>query len=242
MSLTSFVVMSKEVDDPIPENQSNLFYSFQGRSVYILPSCLESCYRQGGLFEAHLIEWCRQFCRKDGAVLDIGAHSGTYTVALAPYCKKVYSFEPPRWTYYALCGSVVLSNLRNVDCLPIALGSPNQAGRQVLNIVSEDGGGSSLVRKTLDRIALGHEIVEVVTLDSLDLHGICFIKMNVEDNEAAVLEGARETLRSNVFPPILFESNSHSHLMGVRSVLDSLGYRIIPIQGIGNMFLADHDR
>lgn len=242
MSLTSFLVMTKNVGDPIPENHSNDFYSFQGRSVYILPSCLESCYRNGGLFEASLIEWCKQFCRKNGAVLDIGAHSGTYTIALAPYCKKIYSFEPQRWTYYALCGSVVLSGLRNVDCLPIALGSAEQVGLQVLNIVSEDGGGSTLAKNTLHTKILEQETVEVVTLDSLELNDICFVKMDVEDNEAAVLEGARNTLRSNAFPPILFESNSYEHLAGVRSVLDTMGYKIIPILGIGNMFLADHNR
>jgi FkbM family methyltransferase len=187
------------------------------------------------------MEWCKQFCQSDGVFLDIGAHSGTYTVALAPYCQKVYSFEPQQWTFYALCGSVVLSGLKNVTCLQTALGSPDQVGEQVLHIVSEDGGGSTLVKTSTEKV-LQKEVVKVVTLDSLGLQDICFIKMDVEDNEASVLEGSKKTLVSNNFPTILFESNSEDHLAGVRVVLAELAYQVINIRGTRNMYLAHHGK
>ena len=69
-------------------------------------------------------------------MLDIGAHTGTYTVSLAQYCNHVYAFEPQKMTYYALCGSIALSNLTNVTCLNVGLGSNEQVGKQTLNIIT----------------------------------------------------------------------------------------------------------
>ena len=48
-------------------------------------------------------------------------------------------------TYYALCGSVVLSNCHNIECINYGLGSPDQVGYLDLNIISEDGGGSTVL-------------------------------------------------------------------------------------------------
>lgn len=77
-------------------------------------------------------------------MLDIGAHSGTYTISLAENCKNVYSFEPQKMTFYSLCGSIALSNIKNVTCINTGLGSEEQVGIQKLNIISLDGGGSTL--------------------------------------------------------------------------------------------------
>ena len=92
-------------------------------NVYILPKNNITYYIEHGLFEKQLIEWCKQFCSKDKNILDIGAHTGTYTIGLAEHCKHVFSFEPQKMTYYALCGSVALSNIRNVSCINVGLGS-----------------------------------------------------------------------------------------------------------------------
>lgn len=93
------------------------------------------------MFEKNLIEWCKQFCKKDQNILDIGAHSGTYTISLADYCKNVYAFEPQKMTFYSLCGSIALSNITNTTCLNYGLGSSEQVGKQILKIISADGGG-----------------------------------------------------------------------------------------------------
>ncbi|NDC39609.1 MAG: FkbM family methyltransferase, partial [Proteobacteria bacterium] len=79
--------------------------------------------------------------------------------------------------------------------------------------------------------------IEVRTLDSLALQEpISFIKMDVEDNELSVLKGGQETLKRSGYPPILFESN-HANTT-LFEFLKGLGYGIVPIRGISNMFLA----
>jgi len=155
-------------------------------------------YRENGLCEKDLIEWSKQFCRTDKTMLDIGAHTGTYTISLAEYCSHVYAFEPQKMTFYALCGGVALSNIRNATCIPVGLGSEDQVGPQTLHIISVDGGGSSL-QMSSEETLLEKETVKIRTLDSFGLTNIGFIKMDVENNEFHVLKGALQTLENSFF-------------------------------------------
>ena len=209
----------------------------KSNNIYILPYNNLNYYKSNGLFEKGLIEWSKQFCSSDKNMLDIGAHTGTYAISLAHLCNKVYAFEPQQMTYYALCGSVALSNIQNINCLKYGLGSSDQVGIQTLNIVSDDGGGSTLhggngsggnILKT--------ENIEVKTLDRFNITNIGFIKMDVEDNELNVLQGALITLKNSNYPNILFESNTYNEKLF--NFLKELKYNIIPISGFNNMFLA----
>jgi len=64
--------------------------------------------------------------------------------------------------------------------------------------------------------------VETVTLDSLALRNVTFIKIDVEGHELEVLRGATETLRANR-PVMMIEIRDHN-LTPVRELLDGLGY------------------
>ena len=175
----------------------------------------------------------------DKVFLDIGAHTGTYAVSLASYCKHVYCFEPQKMTYYALCGSVALSNIDNITCFKSGLGSIDQIGQRSLKIVSNDGGGSSIHAETG---VLREEAIQINTLDNFQLSDIGFIKMDVEENELHVLKGATDTLRRSNYPKILFESNPDSGEVSrdlFSYLTDVLNYRIVQIGGSSNMYLAE---
>jgi FkbM family methyltransferase len=232
---TSYFILTKSHDAAADNNTDNQIVYLNTRQVYILPQVNLDYYAKHGLFENRLIEWCKQFCKPDQIFLDIGAHTGTYTLQLAQLCREVHSFEPQLMTYYGLCGSIALSHYTNVYAHNYGLGSEEQCGIQTLNIVSNDGGGSSLHKNT-DKI-LRTEKIEIRTLDSMNLDRIGFIKMDVEDNELFVLMGGKNTIRHSGCPPIIFESNREN-----KPLFDYLktefGYKIIPIGGSPNMFLA----
>ena len=212
----------------------------QIKNLYILPYNNIDYYKNNGLFEKGLIEWSKQFCSKDKNMLDIGAHTGTYSISLAHLCNKVYAFEPQQLTYYALCGSVALSNIQNIDCIKYGLGSESQIGIQTLNIVSDDGGGSTLhgsvSNGSVNSNILKTETINVKTLDRFNITNISFIKMDVEDNELNVLQGALNTLKNSNYPKILFESNTYNDKLF--NFLKGLNYNIVTINGVNNMFLA----
>ena len=106
-----------------------------------------------------------------------------------------------------------------------------------LYVVSDDGGGST-VQPTSSNV-LCQEEIEIITLDSLHINNICFIKIDVEENELAVLQGAVETLKNNNYPHIVFECNDTNFSSNLNHFINvELGYQITPITGICNMFLA----
>jgi len=233
--MCDYFILTKPSDMGVNDDKKNNIITLSEKT-YILPKNNIDYYINHGLFENNLIEWCKQFCEKDKVMLDIGAHSGTYTISLADRCKHIYCFEPQRLTYYSLCGSVALSNMKNVTCYQFGLGSANQCGKQILNIVSLDGGGSTL-HNTQNETVLETEEIEIKTLDSLLLENIGFIKMDVEDNELHVLLGSLETLQRSNYPKILFEMNrENNELLGFLKALD---YKVVSIDGCYNMFLAE---
>jgi len=231
--MSDYFILTKQSNSDVSNDEKNQFMYVKDK-VYILPKNNVNYYISNGLFEKGLIEWCKQFCKKDQNILDIGAHSGTYTISLAEYCNKVYAFEPQQMTYYSLCGSVALSNIRNVNCLNYGLGTTEQVGKQTLNIVSLDGGGSTL-HKDQNNVLYTEEI-EVRTLDSFNIDNISFIKMDVENNELQVLLASENTLKRSNYPKILFEMNQKN--TDLLKFLENLNYNIIQVGGCNNMFLA----
>jgi len=231
-----YVLLSKSNQSTVDNNADNQLVYLNRRKIFLLPEINIDYYSKNGLFECQLIEWCKQFCHSDRIFLDIGAHTGTYSISLAEHCREVYSFEPQRATYYALCGGVALSNIRNIVCCNVGLGSTQQVGYQLLHIVSEDGGGSTVHQPASGILAT--ETIEIRTLDSFELSNVGFIKMDVEENELFVLQGATKTLERSGFPPIVFESNIDTNTALFDYLRDVLKYNVIKIAGCINMYLG----
>lgn len=231
---TPYFILTSDTDKNVMDVSSDQFIIMRNKLVHLLPHVNVDYYMKHGLFESNIIEWCKQLCSSDKNTLDIGAHSGTYALNLSDCSKNVYAFEPQRATYYSLCGGVCLSGKQNVECIQYGLGSLEQCGVKELSIVSQDGGGSTL--HPTSRV-LRTENIEIRTLDSFHLDNIGFIKMDVEENELYVLQGGVDTLRRSNFPKILFESNHENQPLF--DFIRDLNYKIVPLQGYRNMFLAE---
>jgi FkbM family methyltransferase len=128
-----------------------------------------------------------------------------------------------------------MHRIDNIDCRNVAVS--NVAATSRLNVISEDGGGSSLRTDGTHANPITSEIVETVVLDDLNLHDIGFIKIDVEGFEDKVISGGLKTLEASNFPMILFESNNSSDFNNVVSVLPKV-YTVNGINGIPNMFIA----
>jgi FkbM family methyltransferase len=236
---TKYIILTKDPSDPCYENKNNQIFYTNKSLTYLMPSVNHSYYAENGLFEHFLIDWCKQYCSKESIFLDIGAHTGSYAITLAPYAKHVYAFEPQKMTYYALCGGVALSSIQNIDCCNYGLGNESQVGIQKLYIVSNDGGGSTIQTPSKNDTILAMETIEIKTLDSMNITDpISFIKMDVEDNELYVLEGGRDTILRNGCPHILFEQNDPSNTVVSDYLRSTFGYNIIQVGGTINMYLA----
>lgn len=142
-----------------------------------------------------------QLLPNECVVLDAGANIGLVTLPIAKKIldKKgiVHAFEAQRMMAYALSGALALNDLDNVFVYNKALGLSNE----YLSITPpnystpQDFGTFSLVGKTnVENI----EKIELVSIDSLSLERLDFLKVDVEGMEIDVLKGARESLQKHL--------------------------------------------
>jgi FkbM family methyltransferase len=133
-------------------------------------------------------------------VVDAGANIGLVAVPVAqavlPRGGVVHAFEVQRIMYYALCGSAALNDLENLIVRNQALGATIGtlgAGKPDYGR-PQDFGMFSLI----DQAGPQLEQVEVVTVDSLGLPRLDFLKVDVEGMEIEVLKGARGSIERHL--------------------------------------------
>ena len=193
------------------------------------------------------IQWGLEYQLPYGKVfLDIGANLGTWTLPYAYSGKPshVHAWEPQRSTRNCILAGVYANGLdRVITVHPEALGSAEQVGLRPLNVFTEEGGASSLIKDLGFQWSwIREEPVEVRTLDSYKLINVGLVKIDVEGNELNVLKGGRETLEANHWPPVFFEAWAHDWYKEQKHALfdywAGLGYGVHPLIGLPEDFLA----
>jgi FkbM family methyltransferase len=161
---------------------------------------------------------------KSGAVIDVGANIGAFTVPVARSFpgRKVISVEPQRMVFMHLCANVLGNRLTNVEPMNFALGSDisnNTLQVPFFDIFSERYTGSvslnpevQRTRRMMDGVAEPsswanqYETIEIKSLDNVAQElEISFIKIDVEGMEEAVLRSG-EFLLSTQRPFLFFEA------------------------------------
>ena len=198
-----------------------------------------------GVPELELIEFIKKHLSGKGVLLDCGAHMGVYSILLSKYFDKVFAFEAQRRTYFQLCGNLFVNEVGNVT--PINAGvTDNQNCHQekTLYVVSEDGGGSTFVKPT-DQKILREEKVKMTAIDHTD-YGlpVAMIKLDVEGYEYEAMLGGELTIKQYK-PLILFESNPGEantiKRQQIINFLTSMDYKVAQFDKFKNMFIAAVD-
>jgi FkbM family methyltransferase len=222
-----------------------------GAPKFLIPCEVEDYFLkcEGGYPERPLIEWAAQFLNERSVFVDIGAHCGTWALTLASKCMAVHAFEPQRESYSMLQAGVLLNGLQK-KIRPHRVALSDDTGETTLRIRSLDGGGSSICKLPAEalenRTANAEERVRFTRLDKIlgREPRIDLVKIDVEGAELAVIRGAREALQSSRMPPLIFEAWSAPWYAERKRFLidyvESLGYKVEPIRGYVEMFLASH--
>jgi FkbM family methyltransferase len=140
-----------------------------------------------------------------GIAVDVGANWGIYSYALARRASRVHCIEP-----LAECCAYI----RAFPCDGITVHNcalSDAAGKLELHIPTILG-RPKWTRASLERPAGDFETrrIDVRTLDSFELSGVDFIKIDVEGVEAAALRGAGATLERHR-PCLLVEIDRARH-------------------------------
>ncbi len=183
----------------------------------------------------------------DGAVLDVGANTGQYSVALEDVVRadRLYLFEP-----VPHLAAMLRRRFRRSHVVEVALsGAP---GRATLRVPYIDGRPVH-TRATLNRHVETHQTgadevtVRLDTLDrqvaALGIGPIALIKIDVEGHELDVIAGAVATLASQS-PLLLVEIEARHHAFPIAEVfarLEGLGYEGWVVDPAGRRVIGTAD-
>lgn len=145
-----------------------------------------------------------------GVFIDIGAHWGYYSLLVAHRAETVYAFEANPINFRYLQLNILINGLNNVKAYPLALW--NEATTLQSAPPNENTGGTGVASwESGPRI-------QAVSLDSLNLGRVDFIKVDAEGSDSNILKGALETIVT-YSPKLLVESPPVEFL-------HNLGYRM----------------
>ena len=196
---------SYHTEDPVYQRITT---SNESRSMFIPEARVAKDYFLTGFYERGFVDWtCDNFLDEKKCVIDIGAHIGWYTIDMAKKSKHVYAFECSPKSFNYLCSNIALNNLDyNVSKFNCALSNISTSMPYFIRD-PKDGGGNGISKFEYDYLnEVPSILVPCKPLDDFHFENINFIKMDVEGHEKQVLQGAKQTIISNDYPKILFES------------------------------------
>jgi hypothetical protein len=215
-----------------------------GQFCLIENDLISNCINNYGYWEEHLYYLYSQIIKEDFIVLDGGANIGFHTVQFAKlaYKGKVYAFEPQNLIYNVLSSNILFNGLSNIVS-QYKLGLSDSESIETFTSMENPGvtmgedcinwGGRGFTEKD------GGEEAKTITIDSLNLNRLDFIKLDIQGFEYKALMGGINIIKNNM--PTIFIENydgrcAESQIEQERAPIDLLlklgykGYRLL----IGN--------
>ncbi len=175
-----------------------------------------------GEFSDAEVELMKRLIKPGDVVFDVGANFGSLTLPMAQLVGEngwVYAFEPQPQIYNLLSRNIRQNELKNIVPCNRAIGSScgNISMPDLENLNSHNYSGVSL--------GSGDNTAEILTIDSLSLANVNFIKIDVEGFEREVIKGARETIK-RCRPFLYVENDRPENSSRLISDIVGLGYRL----------------
>ena len=181
-------------------------------SFYLYQSCpISACIRRGYIWEEHQHELIDKYVKKDSVVVEVGAHVGTATVKLSKVAKQVHAFEPFKASLNLLNQNLKINDCKNVKVYSEGLSDTKGKNHwSFLSIANPGGSGMESDKgkpssKVVNTPKEKEYEINTITLDSLKLKKVDYIKIDVEGFEYSVLRGAMKTIAKHK-PIIVVES------------------------------------
>ena len=96
-----------------------------------------------GIYEKNIIDEIREVLFPEKVLLDIGSNIGQHSLILAPYCKKIFAFEPIPEIYQEFQNSIEANHYKNVFLTNTAIGNKKETKSFHFNI--SNAGASSFI-------------------------------------------------------------------------------------------------
>lgn len=197
-------------------------------------------------------EFCKKYIKNFRTCIEFGSHVGTSAIQYSPHFKQVFSFEPVPALFE--CLQYNTKNLNNVKIHNLAIS--NQNGTTEIYVNPRNPGSnvipSKATQKTIDK-RWGNEsrldfqkmkdpiVVKTISLDSLNLTDVDFIKIDTEGYNMEPLRGMQKTLEK-FSPVIMLEQDRKKNEGPIESeiFLKDLGYKLIKRILIDDIYIKEN--
>ena len=153
---------------------------------------------------------------RGGTAVDVGAWYGPWTARLSRLADRVVTIEPN-----PVLARLMRASFPAAQMVEAAASDRGGTARLWLPAAGRGAEGVASLEHTSERSIT----VQRVTIDSLDLTDVRFIKMDIEGHEPAALRGAERTIRRDS-PLLLLELETrHQRIEDVAGTLAGWGYR-----------------
>jgi len=178
---------------------------------------------------------------ENSIIVDGGANMGFFSIPVAQAVKergsKVIAFEPQKQLFYALGGTIALNELDNVFLHNLGIGDKQtvaQLSEVSYSQVSDYGMVSISEILSINEIPyLRYNTCEVITIDSMNLPRLDFLKLDIEGFECQALRGSLNTITK--FKPWIWIEYNMAGEQNIKKELENIKeyrYQIIDWQNM----------
>jgi len=184
-----------------------------------------------------LLQSRKQHFGEGVVAIDCGANIGVHTIEWAKAMHgwgSVVAFEAQERVFYALAGNITLNNCFNAKAIYAAVGSSDsEISVPVPDYFTPSSFGSLEIRQNPSTEFIGQPInyaeenclkTKLMTIDSLALKRLDFIKIDIEGMEVEALSGAEKSIAD--FKPILLVEKIKSDETAIQAFLDKYQYKV----------------
>lgn len=176
-------------------------------------------------YENHLTEVLRKVVEPSSTVLDGGCHLGFHTILFAQLAKDgvVHAFDINEEALTLLKYTITQNNLTNIKVHNAGLSETSKTVTYSKNIHPDQNS----LYESYSKVFVGEAQARLVTLDSLNLNSLDFLKLDIEGSELDALKGGLNTLQKHK-PVIIYEHLKHNEDPSI--LLNELGYELYQIE------------
>ncbi|HET6514377.1 MAG TPA: FkbM family methyltransferase [Thermodesulfovibrionales bacterium] len=199
-------------------------FSYKGQTIRFQISnasdLIQQNYLRGQFFETKELEFIAGSVRPDSVILEVGANIGNHAVYYEKFMNpsKVILIEPNPRAIRLLKSNLEINGCSSLDISKLGVGVGKERGLFSLN----DKDPNNLGAAHLESDEAGG--VEVFPIDELIQEKIDFMKIDVEEMEMEVLEGARNTITA--FKPDILIEIMNNNVPAFENMLSDINYTV----------------
>ena len=173
--------------------------------------------KNGNYWDEENYDIFSKYRRPNSNFIDAGAYIGTASLLMYDILKDhnennfIYAFEPTN--HYCTEKNIIDNKVNDfIKLYKVGLGSNkgllncnHPVGFPGTSIVHLNGFSGQLEKKELSDLLVENGNIQITTLDSYNFTNIGFIKLDCEGMELDILNGSKETIINNNFPPLFIE-------------------------------------